>query len=299
MGALAWPRGWRIGNVWLGMLLCLAGMVTGCGDVRLPFLATAPTEVVAPATPAALVGELTFVGSTTVQPLVEKLGKAYNRKYPEVTLNIAAGGSVAGIQAVQNGEVDIGMSSRALKPEEQRADMERHLLAIDVLAIIVHPSNPVDGLTLRQLERIYTGKITNWRQVGGRNMPILPVVREVTSGTRGAFDDIALSGKEPTEQADVQITASEVEARVARTEQAIGYVGFGHMQLDEIKVLAIDDVLPSQETALDASYRLTRPLLLLTGPLSRDIADTFVQFALSEEGQRLVAADGWVPAHHE
>jgi phosphate transport system substrate-binding protein len=246
-----------------------------------------------------LFGELSFVGSTTVQPLVEELGEKYQQHYPNISLNISAGGSVVGIQAVQNGQVDIGMASRALREGEQMDGMEVHKIAIDVLAMIVYPTNPVDNLTLEELQGIYLGEITNWEEVGGEDEEILPVIREVTSGTRGAFDDIVLNGEEPTEDADVQVTASEVEARVATTENAIGYIGFGHIDTSEIKLLTIDGVEPSPEAALDDSYPLQRPLQLLTGPLSRDLSQTFIDFALSEEGQEMVVEEGWVPARHD
>ncbi len=279
----AWPL-WlpggaaSVGNSTATAVPTIAAMAASHADEELP-----------------LVGELSFAGSTTVLPLAEKLGEVYRREHPGVTLDIAAGGSVVGIQAVQNGEVDIGMASRNLKANEKTAGMQTHRIAIDVLAIIVHPSNPVDELTLEQLQQIYTGEITNWSQVGGENMPIIPVIREVTSGTRGAFDEIVLAGGEPVATADVQITASEVEARVATTKAAVGYIGFGHINLKEIKVLQIDGIAPSPEAAIDGQYKLQRPLQLLTGPLSRDLALTFVEFALSDQGQQIVAAEGWVP----
>jgi phosphate transport system substrate-binding protein len=247
----------------------------------------------------ALEGELSFAGSTTVQPLAERLAEAYQERHPNVILDIAAGGSLVGIQGVQNGDIDIGMASRELKPEEVTEGMEAHRIAVDVLAVIVHSTNPVENLRRDELSAIYRGELTNWSEIGGPDMPILPVIREVTSGTRGAFDDIVLGGADPTADADVQITASEVEARVASSENAIGYVGFGHIDLDEIKVVRIDDVEPSPENALDGSYTLQRPLQLLTGPLSRELAQTFIDFALSETGQQIVVEDGWVPARAE
>jgi phosphate transport system substrate-binding protein len=188
------------------------------------------------------------------------------------------------------------MASRKLKEDEKEADMQVYRIAVDVLAVIVHPSNEVEELTLEELQGIYLGEITNWEEVGGEDLPIMPVVREITSGTRGAFDDIVLDDQEPVETADVQVTASEVEARVATTANAIGYIGFGHIEPDEINVLKIDGVFPSQEAALNDTYKLQRPLQLLTGPLSRDLAQTFVDFALSEEGQEIVVQAGWVPA---
>ncbi|NJP07767.1 MAG: phosphate ABC transporter substrate-binding protein [Chloroflexaceae bacterium] len=240
-----------------------------------------------------LEGRLSFKGSTTVQPLVEKLGEEYIKMYPNVELDVAAGGSVVGIQAVQNGDVDVGMCSRELREGEQTSGMEVHRIAVDVLAVIVHPDNPVDDLTREELKGIYTGEITNWSEVGGEDEEILAVIREETSGTRGAFDEIALEDEPNRSDADVQITAGEVEQRVATTPNAIGYVGFGHVD-PVIKVLNIDDVAPSPETATDGSYQLQRPLLLLTGPLSQELSSTFVDFALSPAGQQIVEEDGWV-----
>ncbi len=284
------------GQILLTLILVMVIGLSGCGAS--PAATGAPNAPAATNAPEAteLRGTIEIVGSTTVVPLVEQLREAFIQKYPGITVNVGAGGSVVGIQAVQDGRTDIGMSSRRLKPEEILDGMQVHPIALDVLAIIVHPSNPVDGITKEQLQGIFKGEITNWSEVGGKDQEILPVVREITSGTRGAFDDVALDGQEPTPNADVQITASEVEAKVASTENAIGYIGFGHIVENEIKVITINGVEPSPETAKDGSYPLLRPLLLLTGPLSRETAKVFVEFALSPEGQQIVADDGWVPA---
>ena len=292
-------------QILLTLMLVMVISLGGCGASPAATSAPdAPAATNAPEAPAAanapeateLRGTIEIVGSTTVVPLVEQLREAFIQKYPGITVNVGAGGSVVGIQAVQDGRTDIGMSSRRLKPEEILDGMQVHPIALDVLAIIVHPSNPVDGITKEQLQGIFKGEITNWSEVGGEDREILPVLREITSGTRGAFDDVALDGQEPTSNADVQITASEVEAKVASTENAIGYIGFGHIVENEIKVITINGVEPSPETAKDGSYPLLRPLLLLTGPLSRDIANVFIEFSLSAEGQQIVADDGWVPA---
>jgi phosphate transport system substrate-binding protein len=268
--------------VWL---LVMVLMVAGCNGAA-PAAQPAANEES---------GELTFAGSTTVQPLAEEIGKAYREKYPDVSLNIAAGGSGVGIQAIQEGDVDIGMASRKLKEDEITDGMEVHQIAVDVLAVIVHPTNPVDGITREELKSIFMGEITNWSEVGGPDEDIRVVIREETSGTRGAFDEIVLDEEPNSPDADVQITAGEVEQKVANTENAIGYIGFGHVNPEEIKVLEIDGVMPSPESAMDDTYQLQRPLQLLTGPLSRDLAQTYIEFALSEEGQEIVEADGWVP----
>lgn len=239
---------------------------------------------------------LTFAGSTTVQPLAEKLGEVYRQQNRNVELEIGAGGSRVGIQAVQEGTADIGMASRELKEGEQTEGMEVYQIAVDVLAMIVHPSNPVEELSLEQLKGIYTGEITNWSEVGGEDVPIVPVIRETTSGTRGAFDEIVLGDEEPIETEDnTEVTAGEVHAHVAESEGAIGYVGFGHLSGDDVNVVSIDGVEPSPESAKDGTYKLKRPLQLMTGPLSRPLATEFIDFVLSEEGQKIVIDDGWVP----
>lgn len=251
-------------------------------------------KVVAPASGPSQHGRLTFAGSTTVQPLVAKLGSAFRQRNPGVTLEIAAGGSVVGINAIHQGTTDIGMASRALHEDEQ-AGILIHQIASDVLAVIINPANNVQNLSQQQLINIYQGKITNWREVGGANRPITVVVRAPSSGTRGAFDEIALQNQPSTApNLSVAITAGDVAATVASDEAAIGYLGFGNVD-PTVKVVAIDNVLPTVASVGDGSYRLVRPLLLLTGPLSQPLAQQFIDFVLSDDGQRLVARDGWVP----
>jgi phosphate transport system substrate-binding protein len=247
-----------------------------------------------PKATAALTGRVTFAGSTTVQPLADRIGQVFRAQHPGVELDIAAGGSLVGIQAVHEGTVDIGMVSRALTPEEAEG-IEQHLLAIDIIAVIVHPDNPVRGLTMAQLAAIYRGDVVNWSQVGGPDLPILVVVREQISGTRGAFDELVLEKQSltaPNQQ--VSIAASEVVAIVAENAAAIGYVGFGHLEPTS-RALAIDGVEPTEESARDGSYPLVRPLLLLTGPLTQPVARQYVEFALSDAGQQIVKESGWVP----
>jgi len=268
------------------VVVLLALLVLGaCGQAT-------PTS---PPTEVPLSGRITFAGSTTVQPLAAKVGEAFQQQHPGVTLDIAAGGSVVGIQAIHDGTVDIGMASRALKPEEE-AGITCHQIAVDVIAIVVNVSNPVEGLTREQLRGIYLGEIVNWREVGGPDHPIEVVIRETTSGTRGAFDEIVLDKQEPVApNLQTAMTAGDVAALVAAEPDAIGYVGFGNLEAG-LKQVAIDGVPPSEETARDGSYTLVRPLLLLTGPLTQPLAQTFVEFALSDGGQQVVVDSGWVSA---
>jgi phosphate transport system substrate-binding protein len=247
------------------------------------------------ATAASQTGRLTFAGSTTVQPLAAELGEAYNAQHPDVILEIVAGGSGVGIKAVHDGTVDIGMASRHLTPEEL-VGIETHPVAVDVIAIVVNIANPVGDLTLEQLHAIYTGSITNWAEAGGPHGEIMVAVRETTSGTRKAFDELVLDSEDTlAPNVASRMTAGDVAAFVAQHETAIGYVGFGNLE-EGLRVVSINSVMPTADTARSGTYPLMRPLLFLTGPLSQPLADDFVGYALSEEGQGIVTRSGWIPA---
>lgn len=268
-----------------GCLFCLVCVTAG---------ACAGNLTAADHTATSMAGEISFAGSTTLQPLAHEIGQAFTERHPEVILDVAAGGSVVGIEAVHEGRVDIGMASRRLRPEEAEG-IEQHQVAADVIAMVVHQSNPIKDLALEELRQIYAGEITNWEQVGGRDEPILVVVRGKNSGTRGAFDKIVLGGQDPgAPSLETAVAASDVAAAVAENENAIGYLGFGHFDLG-IKVITIDGLMPAEETAQDGSYPIVRPLLFLTGPLTRPLGRAFVEFALGEEGQAIVVENGWVP----
>jgi phosphate transport system substrate-binding protein len=180
---------------------------------------------------------------------------------------------------------------------EESQGIKVYTVGMDALAIVVHPDNPVNSITSAQLQDIYLGKITNWRELGGYDLAIIPIQREVSSGTRGAFDEIALEKQEPAAPAlRTVITAGDVAASVSAQPAAIGYVGFGNLD-SNLKTIAIDGVLPSQESIRAGTYSLFRPLSLLTGPLSQPLADEFINFVLSPEGQVYVEEFGWIPVN--
>lgn len=269
------------------VLMIVAILLVGCAGTPTP--TPEPTTI-------PLSGRVTFAGSTSLQPLVAKQGEAFRALYPDVVLEIAAGGSVVGIQAAHDGTVDIGMASRGLSAEEA-AGLNLHQVAVDVIAVVVHEDNPVETLTLEQLQGIYLGEIENWSQVGGHDQSIIVVTREENSGTRGAFDSIALHKQAPAAPLlKTAITAGDAAATVKGDAGAIGYVGFGNLE-EGIKLLAINGVLPSSETVRDGSYPLARPLYLLTGSLSQPLAQAFIDFALGEAGQAIVRDEGWVAIH--
>lgn len=247
-------------------------------------------------TAAAVTGRVTFAGSTTVQPLAAEIGKAFNEMYPDVTLEIAAGGSSVGIRAIHDGTVDIGMASRNLSAEEAEG-IEVHQVAVDVIAMVVNSANPVSDLTMDQIRGIYSGEITNWSEVGGNDAAIIVAVRETTSGTRKAFDELVLDKEEPTApMMEKLMTAGDVAALVTQNADAIGYVGFGNFE-EGLKPVMVDGVEPTEENARNGSYTLKRPLQLLTGPLTQPLAMDFIEYALSADGQQLVIDSGWIPAN--
>ena len=266
---------------WLAIIVFLAA----CGQSQ----SFTPTH-----TEDTLTGKLTFAGSTTMQPLVARLGDEFRSIHPHVTLDIAAGGSAVGIKAIHDGTTDIGMASRALTTDEATG-INQYQVAIDVLALVVHPTNPIKNLTLAQLQDIFMGKTANWQDLGGPDLGIIPVQRETSSGSRGAFDEMVLQNKTATANKLITTaTAGDEAANVANNPGAIGYIGFGNMD-NTIKIITINGILPTQETARDNSYPLTRPLIFMTGPLSQPLAQTFIDYALSPQGQKSVLDLGWVP----
>jgi len=195
---------------------------------------------------------------------------------------------------VHEGTADIGMASRALTAEESQG-IKVYTVGLDAIVIVIHPDNPVESITLSQLQDIYLGKIVNWKELGGNDLVILPIQREISSGTRGAFDELALEKQEPAAPSLLTvITAGDVAANVSSQPAAIGYVGFGNID-SNLKILAIVGTLPSPESISDGTYPLFRPLSLLTGPFSQPLANDFINFVLSPEGQAYVEEFGWIP----
>jgi phosphate transport system substrate-binding protein len=186
------------------------------------------------------------------------------------------------------------MASRTLSTEEAQG-IDQFQIAFDVLAIVVHPDNPVKTLTLAQIEDIYFGKVTNWKDLGGLDQPIVPVQREISSGSRGAFDEMVLKKQTATaSNVETAVTAGDAAARISSEEGAIGYLGFGNLE-KSITVVAVNGVIPTQVTAKDGTYPLVRPLILMTGPLTQPLAQIFIDYVLSPVGQKAVNDLGWIP----
>jgi phosphate transport system substrate-binding protein len=239
---------------------------------------------------------ITINGSTSVQPLVEELAKAFKSKNPNVTIDVQGGGSGVGIKSANDGVVDIGMSSRELKAEEK--GLKEFKIAIDGISVIVNPANGVTNLTLEQIKKIYIGEITDWSQIGGAAGKITVVTREEGSGTRGAF--IELTGVEmkegdkkidkTTATAITQGSTGAVMTTVASDPNGIGYASFGAAaENTAIKMISVENVQTSAENIYAGTYKISRPFLMLTKEEPVGAVKEFIDFILSAEGQEVVS----------
>jgi len=235
---------------------------------------------------------LVVAGSTSVQPFADKWAEVFMEKRPDMTVDVQGGGSSAGIQAVKTGAAHIGMSSRELKEDEM--DLFQIEVAHDGLAIIVHPDNPLDNLTIDQVKSIFVGEITTWETLNGQKKPITVVVREEGSGTRGAFQELVMGKYRITKKAIVQDSNGTVREIVSRDPQAIGFISLGLVN-DRVKALALNGVAPCEEAILKKEYKLVRPFLFLTKEAPAGLAKEFIDFVLSPEIQELVHKEGLIP----
>jgi len=243
----------------------------------------------------AVSGTITEAGSTTVQPLAERLADRYTQKHPDIQVIPGGGGTSVGITSVKNGLVDIGAASRELKAEESQ--LVKHLLAKDGIAIVTSADNPVGGLTKDDARKIFGGLITNWKDVGGPDHAITVVVREEGSGTRTAFEELVMANPEPavqvTNRALQQNTNVGIRTYVAGNRHAIGFISFGYVD-DTVKALAIDGVETTKENARNGTYPIVRPLYFLTKEAPTGLVKQFMDFCLSAEGQAIVAEEGFI-----
>lgn len=236
-------------------------------------------------------GTITESGSTTVQPLAEKLAGDFTAKNPDVKIVIQGGGTAVGIKAANDGTVDIGAASRDLKPDEP--NLVKHLLARDGIAIVVAPSNPVTNLTKDQVIAIFSGNITNWSQVGGANKAVDVVAREEGSGTRTAFQDLVMGKVLIKTDAILQNSNGSVKTAVSNDPQAIGFISMGYVD-SSVKALAINGVAATEENAKNGTYPIVRPLYFLTKTQPTGIVKDFIDFCTGPDGQKVVAEEGYI-----
>ena len=248
-------------------------------------------------TTADLSGSISMVGSTSMEKLANALSEAFMEAYPNVTVTAEFVGSGAGIEAVSNGTADIGNSSRNLKDEEKAKGVAENIVAIDGIAVVVDPANTVDDLTKDQLTSIYDGSVTNWKDVGGNDAPIVVVGREAGSGTRGAFEEL-LKLEDACKYSNELDSTGAVMAKVASTPGSIGYVSLDVLD-DTVKAVKLDGAEPTEENIKAGKYFLSRPFVMATkGEISEqsDLVKALFDFVYSDEGSELVKSVGLITA---
>ena len=266
----------------LAAILVMALALTGCGEKK-------EEGEKAPAEQSAEKQSITIAGSTSVQPLSEELVKVFQEKNPGVTINVQGGGSSQGVKAATEGICEIGAASRNLKDTEK--GLTTHQIAVDGIAVVVNPKNALTELSADQVKKIFSGKITNWKEVGGADGAINVVTREAGSGTRGAFEEMAL-GEEVkiTDKAITQASNGAVRQTVAGDEKAIGYLSLGYVN-EEVKGVKYEGTEPTVDNIKAGNYKISRPFLYLTKGEPQSVAKDYIDFVLSPEGQEIVAKE--------
>ena len=256
---------------------------------------TAASDSKQDSTPAkALSGSVATDGSTSMEKVIGALGEAFMAENPNVTFTYNPTGSGSGIQAVSEGRCDIGLSSRALKDDEKASGLKETVVALDGIAIIVNPENPVNDLDVETIAKIYTGEVTNWSEVGGNDAEIVLIGREAGSGTRDGFESI--TGTKDACQYRQELTSTgDVITTVSQNPDAIGYASLSAVK-DSVKALTVGGVAPSEETVKDGSYVVQRPFVLVTkdGEALSEAAQAFYDYALSADQAELIGKAGAV-----
>lgn len=252
--------------------------------------------------PASAKETISAVGSSSVTPLMEVFGETYMKSHNGVFIEVQGPGSSAGVKAAKNGSADLGMSSRNLKSAEKEDSLKELVVARDGIAVVVHPNNKLKGLTAAQVTAIYKGEITNWKDVGGEDKPIVAITRDTASGTRGAFEDIMklkkkIAGKKVSaisQRAQVASGNGALKTNVASNPYSIGYISLGTVD-SSVHALDIDGVPASVSNVKNGSYKVARPFLVLykEGKPSAE-AQKFLSWMVSDDAQSLVSKKGYI-----
>ena len=243
--------------------------------------------------------KITVSGSTSVGPTMEVLAENYQKANEGVTIEVQQVGSSAGITNTIDGTSQIGMSSRDLKDEEKSEGLEEYQIAIDGIAVITNTANEVKDLTIEQVKDIYTGKITNWKEVGGKDAQIVVVSREDGSGTRDGFQEIVgFESEELTGDAQISDGSGNIKTTVQGNENAIGYISFGYLD-DSINSVKIGGVEPTEENVYNDSYPISRPFLLVTKGEATDDSKAFIDYILSDDGQNTIKEEGFMSVNEK
>lgn len=278
-----------------GMVLVAAmavGVMTGCGSSSDKDKSTSNTDSTKDS--GKLSGTVSTNGSTSMENVIAALIESFNSKNPDVTITYDATGSGTGITAAQEGSADIGLASRDLKDDEKGLD--ETVIALDGIAVIVNNKNSVKNLTLAQIADIATGKVKNWKEVGGDDSPVAVIGREAGSGTRDGFESIVDVSDKCVYDQELTSTGAVIAA-VSSNENAIGYASLSAVS-DEIKTVTVDDVECSEDTILDGTYKIQRPFAMITNSSSKpsEAAQAFIDYAKSDEVADIISEAGAVPA---
>lgn len=240
-----------------------------------------------------LSGTLSMNGSTSMEKVIKAVNGAFMEKNKGVTVNLNLTGSGTGIQEASEGKCDIGNSSRKLKDEEAEK-LEATVVGLDGIALVVNPANKLEDISLDDLAKVYSGEITNWKELGGDDKSIVVIGREDGSGTRDGFESIVMGDKEPKYAQELESTGSVINA-VATTDGAIGYASLANVD-ETVKALKIGGVEATEENVKSGAYEVQRPFICATLKGSDNkLVKAYLDFILSEEGQALVLAQGAVP----
>ena len=265
----------------------MAAMVTGCGT-------NGDVATDDPIASENVSGTVATDGSTSMEKVIGYLSEAYMEENADVKVTYNPTGSGSGIQAVQEGRCDIGLSSRNLKDEEAK-DLVGTVVAIDGIAIIVKPENPVAALTIEQIAKLYKGENTNWKEIGGNDAPVVLIGREAASGTRDGFESI--TGTEDACKYSQELTSTgDVVQTVASNPNAIGYASLASVK-DTVKAIDVEGVTPTTETIQDGTYKVQRNFIFVTKKNTElsGAAKAFFDFATSSAADKLIEEAGAVP----
>jgi len=248
----------------------------------------------------ALAENIVIKGSTTVLPIAQATLEAYMKANPGANISLSGGGSGEGIKALIDKSTDIANSSREIKPKETDLAKSKGVnpveipVAIDAIVPIVNPKNPVKNLSIDQLNRIYQGKIANWKEVGGEDLEIVVVSRDSSSGTFEAWGEMVMKGTKVSPRAQLQASNGAIVQAVSKNKYALGYIGLGYLD-ETVRGLTVNGVQASSKTALSKEYPVSRFLFMYTNGEPKGETAKFIKFVLSSEGQKLIAKEGFVP----
>lgn len=244
---------------------------------------------------SAVSGTITLAGSTSMEKLCEAMSESFMEKYPDITVTVEYTGSGAGLEALTQGNIDIGNSSRKLEEGETEKGAVENVVAIDGIAVITDKENTVKDLTTEQLAGVYKGEITNWKELGGNDEAIVVIGRESGSGTRGAFEEL-LEVEDICNYAQELDSTGGVLAKVAATPGAIGYVSLDVVD-DTVQAVSLNGVEATEDNILAGDYLLSRPFVMATmGEISEqnDLVQTWFSYVDSEEGQSVISGLGLI-----